>query len=184
MKRSIIDIETTGLQPVKDDNRVLAIGVDNAIIMHPNEKQSLTEFWEYLSTYTQLCGFNIDGFDIRFLLIRSVKHRVPVKRFTTLDLRRILANNQYKAEGTLTDYCRIFGIEDGDELTGAEMIDAGQRWLAGDDASGALICSHLGWDLRKTKELHDLLVEIGLVTKLKNETINKMPTRKPGAASH
>ena len=166
MRKHIIDIETNGLEPVKEDHRILAIGLDGDVIMHREEKRVLEEFWSRLEGYSQLVGFNIDEFDIRFILVRSVKHRVPVKRFTTLDLRKVLANRQYRVGGTLSDYCRVLGVEDGDKLTGAEMVDAGRRWLQGDEEGGNLIRSHLRWDLCKTSELHDLLVDMGLVAKV------------------
>lgn len=162
MKRRVIDIETTGLQPVKEDHRILAIGLDDVIIMHQSEKRTLEEFWESLEPYDRLVTFNGTDFDIWFIVVRSIKHRIPIKKFSSLDLRRLLGNGNWSVKGTLNDYCKVFGIADDDDHDGSEMVELGRKWLDGDNEAGERIREHLTWCLRKTSELYGLLKEVRL----------------------
>lgn len=97
MKSIIFDIETDGLNPIK--NRVTAIGIKTDkveyIIMENDEAKMLERFWSFLKKfeYFKLIGFSNYQFDNYFLNIRSFRHNVKVMDVRTklIDLRNILA---------------------------------------------------------------------------------------------
>ena len=77
------DIETTGLDPIKD--RITAIAVMNGFgadaLVDKDEKRMLEELWAMLGRkmpYFRLVGFNCMSFDVPFILVRSFKHNVKV----------------------------------------------------------------------------------------------------------
>lgn len=172
MKQIIMDIETTGLEPIKNDDRILAIGVVKDEYMHilidMDEAAMLYGFWDMVDEYDQLVGFNIQEFDIRFIILRSIKHSIPIKKFLIMDLRKVLACGTWHraANGTLDDFCSVFGIENEDKSNGLEMAVFGHEWLSGDEdaqRAKAKIVDHLRWCLRKTKRLKERIEEVGLI---------------------
>jgi hypothetical protein len=100
-----------------------------------DERKIITEFWKVYSTYShagnRMIGFNIEDFDIPFLVQRSIliDVMVPVTLFkqyryldgTFIDLRKIWCAGQWRGVGSLDAICRAAGI-------GAkpEGIDGGQ----------------------------------------------------------
>jgi len=82
-KELCFDIETSGLDPLKD--RITAIGVSNCFgtdaIIDKDEKHILEEFWKGIKSrypYVRLIGFNCWSFDMPFIIIRSLKHNVKI----------------------------------------------------------------------------------------------------------
>lgn len=116
----IFDIETTGLEPLKD--RIICIafklnGKEEAII-NTDEKVILEKFWNYIREIKtkdfsfRLIGFNCWSFDIPFLLIRSFKHGIKVldTKGKVIDLRYLLSYGNKYQNGKLSDYAELIGL--------------------------------------------------------------------------
>lgn len=87
-----------------------------------DEVEVLRDFWNILRHGRQLVGFNSMGFDFPFLLTRSlvlgvrptVKATEYLRRYVHtphFDVRMALANWDFRATGTLPDWCAAFGID-------------------------------------------------------------------------
>lgn len=119
MAKAIIDIETTGLNPM--EHRIVAIGVKlgdrDIILMDESEYYLLVNFWDTVEKegIEKIIGFNID-FDWQFLKLRSLYHRLKIKHFRKyqgrVDLRQILngSGGQYRKGTKLVDYCRFWEL--------------------------------------------------------------------------
>jgi hypothetical protein len=143
--------------------RIVALGWqserdETPFVMHGghgiSEQMLLKSFWN-LASVLHLVGFNCLGFDLPVLLRRSLYLGVPVPRIQidrfkhpqVTDLMDELSfNGKLKFRG-LSFYCKRFGIDIVDELTGADMAQAvkDERW---DD-----IEAHVKADVRKTAAL-------------------------------
>lgn len=115
----ILDIETTGLNPIED--KIICIVIKDTVsgyekvMVSDDEKAILTQLMELPieKTFTY-CG---DTFDIPFIIKRCVVHNVPIKPFifNTLDIRKLV--NSYKinhdpyVKGTLRDWAKILKLE-------------------------------------------------------------------------
>lgn len=130
------DIETTGLDPFKD--QITAIGVGNSYggeaLVDKDEKQMLEDFWGMVrknQPYIRLIGFNSYSFDIPFLIIRSFKHNVKVIdiRGRMLDLRFVLSNGNRYQKGKLDEYAELIGLET--KYKGYNGQDAIRLWNEG-----------------------------------------------------
>lgn len=99
--------------------RIIAVGYKTMtatnILVNEDEKQLLQTFWQELKTHTnnqfvKFIGFN-SSFDMHFLLVRSLKHNIPIiKNRMMLDLRTQLTVYNRYAKGTLDDYAEILGM--------------------------------------------------------------------------
>jgi len=176
--KAIIDIETTGLNPMQD--RIVAIGVGvlnedlamgKIIITDIDEKKILERFWKIVEDedIETIIGFNID-FDWDFLKLRSLYHRVKLKHFRKyqgrIDLREILNGhrNRYKKGTGLKDYCRFFGFDiDEDDKDGSEVPELWNKYLEGDREALNEITYHLEKDLDRTYVIYKILVDCGLI---------------------
>jgi uncharacterized protein YprB with RNaseH-like and TPR domain len=107
------------LNPI--DSRIVAIGLkysgENKIISG-KEKKMLEDFWlEWKlikkNPLVKVVGFNINSFDIPFLVTRSLIHNVPIIPFTLkeiIDLREKISAYKYgRVRGTLKEYARLIG---------------------------------------------------------------------------
>lgn len=126
----IIDIETTGLQPLRD--RIIAIGVSTPTrteIFHDmNEGTLLWKFWDYFRSApgsVRFVGFNVD-FDWNFLRLRSLRHQVKIIYPTLIDMRQILNDDRY-APGTLKEYAAFFGFDINDSHDGKDVPELWSR---------------------------------------------------------
>lgn len=116
MTEIVFDISSEGLEPIQ--HRIIGISVKTAleerIFTSRNEKHLLEMFWAYLKNkqFDKLIGFNSDNFDVPFLIVRSIKHKIPILniRDKSIDLRKILFGDQHR-KGTLTDFQHLLGIE-------------------------------------------------------------------------
>jgi DNA polymerase III epsilon subunit-like protein len=171
MDNIIIDIETSGLDPI--ESRILAIGIVTLsdgekveIFMDQDEKKILSDFWEFIrkqrTENTRLIGYNIDGFDWNFLKIRSLKHNLKVNYFDRfkerVDLMRILSpvNQAWKR---LDDWCDFLDIEKKSLLTGADMTSLDLN----NSEHKTMVIEHLKDDLEKTKKLFYRMLDCGLI---------------------
>ncbi len=116
MKEVVFDISSEGLEPIQ--HRIIGISVKTAleerIFTSRNEKHLLEMFWAYMrnKNFDKIIGFNSDYFDIPMLVVRSIKHKIPMikLRDKSIDLRRVLFGGE-KKKGTLTDFQNLLGIE-------------------------------------------------------------------------
>lgn len=154
----IVDIETTGLDPLTCEITAIGLAIDGEIRVYAqnekkNEKVILEDLWDLLNTFSTplvLVGFNLE-FDHTFLKIRSLKHNITICKFDKwkglLDLRLALNANKFQKGTKLHDYCKGLNIENGDELDGAAMPKLFEM-KAYDE-----IEKHLRWDMKSTQEL-------------------------------
>ena len=132
----IVDVETTGLDPLAADARLTVIGAlaspdESWLFCDDNEATMLRQFFTLLAQRQprRLYGFNI-AFDLRWLLVRSLKHhlRPPFDvRDRAVDLQRILACGQFGAKGTLADYAACLGLGAKREANGSVAITLWQQ---------------------------------------------------------
>ena len=186
----IFDIETASLKPgehtrVTEQNevqdigglspvtgKIIAIGLlhqDKPYIFTGDEKTILTDFWQTLKTladsekgYVKLIGFNVKQFDIHFLLVRSLAHKIPILPFTrrqVIDLRDYLTFfHTYMKKGTLNDYARIIGIDG--KYDNIQNSDIPKLYENGDIAQ---IKKYVEQDIKITAELYKACKEIGIM---------------------
>lgn len=107
-------------------------GVDTAET-EADEGATLRRFWEHVAISRQIAGFNSHGFDLPFLLTRSLILGVNVggdvtpylKRYNHsphFDVRMALTGWDSRATGTLSDWCEAFGIP-GKSGHGSQVYD-------------------------------------------------------------
>lgn len=112
----LIDIETTGLNPLED--RILCISLikENIVIsfIGEDEKKILTDFWETFDG--EFVGYNSDTFDIPFIIKRSLINNIKTKIIVeSIDIRKVVncfkySYNKYE-KGKLSDWAKILEIE-------------------------------------------------------------------------
>ncbi|MCQ6254734.1 ribonuclease H-like domain-containing protein [Methanocaldococcus sp.] len=177
MTVAIIDIETTGLDPLK--NRIVAIGLgviredklDIQLLTSKDEKELLTKFWGKVSEegIEQLIGFNINKFDWQFIKLRSLYYRIRIKYFEKYegrkDLMQILNGGGYIRGRSLKAYCEFFNIDiQNDDVDGCEIPQLWERYEKEDDKEALdKILHHLQLDIKRTYELYKILVDCGLI---------------------
>jgi uncharacterized protein YprB with RNaseH-like and TPR domain len=169
MEWLILDIETTGLNPIED--RILCItmksinGENEKVMVSDDEKAILTNFFDSIedtfftpTVYT----FNGDSFDIPFIIKRCIINKVPIKSFiyNTVDIRKLVnsfkLNHDIYTKGTLRDWAKILGIEvktqDGGKMK--ELFEA-KQWV--------LIKEHCREDVEILRQLCIRCYEVGLL---------------------
>jgi uncharacterized protein YprB with RNaseH-like and TPR domain len=114
----IMDIETTGLNPMED--RVLcisykSIGNETITIYSEDEKEILEQFWYSFNEDLEIIGFNSDSFDLPFIIKRSLINNIKVKKICkTIDLRKVVNSFFYSynklEKGSLREWALILGI--------------------------------------------------------------------------
>ncbi|HII29903.1 hypothetical protein COT48_03805 [Candidatus Woesearchaeota archaeon CG08_land_8_20_14_0_20_47_9] len=179
----ILDIETAPLESLNSEGkpedalspitgRVIAIGMrwrdEERIIMDPNEKKMLSEFWSELRAFSnsypnfRLVGFNVIDFDMYFLINRSLHHNVKILRLgrnSFLDLREhVTLFRPYRKGGSLIDYARLIGVEGKYEAIEGRQIPG--LWKEGRIED---IRAYLSSDLRITQVLLEQCIGIGLI---------------------
>jgi len=158
----ILDIETTGLNPLYD--RITCIGVmheddeEVTAFYGEDEKYLLERFWLYVEKYStsKIIGFNSYRFDIRFIQIRSMFHNIAGKclKKNYIDLMYELGFYN-KCAGTLSDYLQLIGLEkNGSGFHAIELYRNG-NW---DD-----LVKYCKNDVLVTKELYKRCVKAGVL---------------------
>ena len=116
-KKCVLDIETTGFNPWS--GRIICIGIKDVatgelrVFYDEHEETLLVRFLQYFSknNFREIIGFNI-GFDIRYILGRCLRYRIPANGFftaTSTDLMRALNGfkRTYGKLGTLDEWSRF-----------------------------------------------------------------------------
>jgi len=143
------------LNPV--DSKIIAAGIrhdgEDHVFIGENEGDILEEFWlrwgRIRKGDKKVVGFNINNFDMRMLVGRSLANEVGVMPFTKgdlVDLRERLSCFGWRPKGTLEDYA---------ELTGVEVQETESSRIAHMADKGEIdkIKHHLKEDLRITDEV-------------------------------
>jgi DNA polymerase elongation subunit (family B) len=164
----LLDIEATSL--FGSIGTIVAIGVfDPKNFKKPfiyfvnnseEEPESLKWLKEQISkgNYTAICGWNIKGYDLPFLIARATKLNFDfssIKKLEQVDLleiaRKIFKLHSYK----MRDVCEWLGIPHNVEIK-AHMIDElYHKFLAGDKNSGEKIKEKCETDLIGLAELFE-----------------------------
>jgi DNA polymerase elongation subunit (family B) len=167
-KEIIFDIETTTLDPLEEDARVICIGVrcniDNrkfiTVLAEDSEKRLLENFWSLpvFEGYFRLIGFNSFNFDIPYLLIRSFKHgiKMPDIRGKSIDLRFVLSYGNKFSKGRLDDYAKLF-LKEKKINNGNNVLDL---WKEGKIDEITTYCGH---DVFLTCKIYERLKRMGVV---------------------
>lgn len=160
--------------------RVVAIGIktaDEEKILSGNEAEILRGFWEiFMMTPCAFAGWNINGFDIPFMVRRSWANGVIVpniyngryldKRF--IDLMEVFGCGEYGYKAKLDDVANFLGVQgkyDGD-CTGEEFAE---KFLSGDDVARAQAEEYLKCDVRATWAIAEKLFTAPKKEEVENE---------------
>lgn len=124
------------------------------------EKKFLEEYWNKLSEFDVLVGFNSIGFDSRILLLRSAVHQVEIpfglsrKKYDTtgyhIDLYLILTDYASYGQGSLDFFLSMFGLNCKTEGINGSMVQG--MW---DDGKHAEIGEYCVQDCRQTLALFE-----------------------------
>ena len=160
--------------------RVVAIGIktaDGEKILSGNEAEILRGFWEiFMMTPCAFVGWNINGFDVPFMVRRSWANGVIVpniyngryldKRF--IDLMEVFGCGEYGYKAKLDDVANFLGVQgkyDGD-CTGEEFAE---KFLSGDDVARAQAEEYLKCDIRATWAIAEKLFTTPKKAEAENE---------------
>jgi len=165
MEEVCFDIETTGLDPFS--SRITAIATSNGFgtdaIVDKDEKFILEKFWEGVKRkypFIRLVGFNCQGFDMPFLIIRSLKHNIRVSDLNgkIIDLREVLSNGNKYQKGKLDDYAKLIGI--GQKYKGYSGFEAIRLW---NENKLEELKEYVLNDVEMTHNLYKRMKETGIV---------------------
>lgn len=159
-------IEEMGLDPLF--NRICCAGFYDPAIStagsfmlqsedEDGERELLCSFWDIASDYDHFVTFNGRAFDIRCLLLHSM--RVGVRptvdidfgrynRGNHTDMRLILAGESQFAKGKLDTFCKVFGV--GQKTEGVDGALVQSLWEIGDKETIQVYCEQdtkILWDL-------------------------------------
>lgn len=160
--------------------RVVAIGIktaDGEKILSGDEAEILRGFWELFGTTScAFAGWNINGFDIPFMVRRSWANGVIVpniyngryldKRF--IDLMEVFGCGEYGYKAKLDDVANFLGVQgkyDGD-CTGEEFAE---KFLSSDDVARAQAEEYLKCDIRATWAIAEKLFATPKKEEVENE---------------
>lgn len=139
------------LNPI--DSRIVAIGIKyknkSKILMDKDEVKILKDFWDEFKNAKkenpncQIVGFNINNFDMPFLVSRSFINNVEIIPFilkNVIDLREKINVYRYgKSRGKLSDFGRLLGLKvsetDGSHVAGfwkENKLDELRKYLEND----------------------------------------------------
>ncbi len=101
-------------------------------ISEESEKIALERFWCAAKAADLICGFNIRGFDLRVILVRSMIHGISPS--IEIDLRKYGSSNVLDLMGVLYDWdisrtiglkqtCELLGIPVGNDCDGSQVND-------------------------------------------------------------
>ncbi len=149
-----MDCETTGLSPLA--HRVVCIGTkvgtEEHVLMDKDEKKMLEEFKKTIAEGDVLVGYNI-GFDVGFLILRSLKHGVGVGELlghAQVDLMQKIRGLTREKYVSLRKVALCFGLDYG-KTDGASVPEL---WETGEHEP---IREHCLSDVRLTEQLFEKL---------------------------
>lgn len=159
-----VDIETLGLEPIT--HQIICVGLGNLengtiqCFYGKDEEKLLTEFWDKVEDYEELVGFNSDGFDIPFLITRSLINNVKIKKTKSIDLRKVVSSfftsyDKY-AKGSLSDWAEVLEVEQ-HTISGKKML---QLFI---DEKWPDVLKHNREDIELTKKLYERCKNCGLI---------------------
>lgn len=164
---AILDIETTGLNPMQDS--IICIGVlyknEEKIFYAKTKEQEqeiLRSFLNFVSTKKILSyvGFNV-FFDYSFIRYRSLFNNVPVRNVFLKDLRSTVLSGYLefmKIKGTtLYDITEMLNYRNGT----SEHIQGFEIPKLYEEKKHEIIIEHLKDDLNRTKFLYEKLLNLG-----------------------
>ena len=122
-RKCVLDIETTTFAPW-ENGKIICIGIKDVdsgevLVFHDeNEEAMIIRFFQYFKqiNFQEIIDFNI-GFDIRYILIRCLRYKIPANSFFAVDstdlmaiLHRFKRLYTFDRPGTLDEWCRcLFG---------------------------------------------------------------------------
>ena len=166
----IFDVETTSLSP-DENGMATCIAIINTeteekkvfqVREDLDERRMLTEFWDYIKTikFPNLCGYNSSGFDLPYIIHRSIVKEVYIPKFNQTDLRLVVnsffLSYERKATGKLSYWAAVLGIPV-DTSNGSEMV---RLFL---DKKYDEIKNHNIEDTEITYQLFKRCIKVGLI---------------------
>lgn len=124
-KRLIFDIETTSLNPFQ--GRIICISVMNPATKEiescseDDEVHILQWCMRLFNLVDEVIGFNIDDFDIDYIIKRCLIKNVKISLPEVVDLRLILGRGNKFSKGTMRLISSQMGFE-ANTFSGAEML--------------------------------------------------------------
>jgi len=128
MKPLVIDIETLGLNPLRD--KIVAIGYyysgKTNVFVGDDEKKILQKFKGLINEVKPkvIVGYNILSFDLPFIVFRAFKNGIDLQEIWSLcilDLMHVVIKYLTRRRMKLKDICSEFGIEVYDVADGNEI---------------------------------------------------------------
>lgn len=160
----IIDLETTGLNPIEKleingireikQNKIICISILNLennelkTFLGENEKDVLYDFWKYVGDDCELIGFNIN-FDLNFLYVRSFLNNIKINIINEmLDVRKLIYKYSDFGVGKLSELSELTGLKS-TTSNGSQMLELynNKNWNE--------IKRHCEEDILLTKHLFD-----------------------------
>ena len=111
------DIETNGNSSLCNRITCISTNREGKIVSFYGEDESkiIKDFWDYVQDGEELNGFNTDEYDIPFLLKRNFLKGIKIKKFKSVDIRKIINSFFYSykkyEEGKKSDYAMLLGLQ-------------------------------------------------------------------------
>lgn len=149
-------------------NRIVVWGERDAhtdnmrvLLTEDEERACLEDFWtQWRNTDDEIVGFGLIDFDFPTIIMRSwllgvipaITRVDPYRPGRVVDLKALLGQGNKFAHGTLTWWCKRFGITVHDDTDGG---DVAAMYAAGNYDG---ILAHCRADLDKTQRLHQCII--------------------------
>ena len=160
---TILDIETSGLNAM--ENVISCICIKNKEVITSfcgeDEKKILRNFWNAIPDSEELVGFNISGFDIPFIIRRSLINGIKIKKIGKITDLRLFVNgffysyNKYE-KGTLDDWCSVLNCPPKVE-NGLKMVEYYNS------KEFDKIQEHCVYDIEVTEKLYNKCLECNII---------------------
>ncbi|MEW6593036.1 MAG: ribonuclease H-like domain-containing protein [Candidatus Hadarchaeota archaeon] len=161
-----LDIETSAKNA--NEGIVIAIGIlpegGQAEVRFASnleeEKKALEWLKEKLKSCDEMVTWFGSGFDIPFLITRAIYHNIDMSELAEipmLDLCKWSQANLSMSSHSLEAVARFFGISEGKEFRGTDILTLFRLVERGDFESRKLIVDHCREDVVVLKRIHDRL---------------------------